>query len=111
MACFKSLSVHGLAATTVMTPFHNLSIIVYIHTSFHINLIPGVYIILIILILAFLLNSFSWTNDKSEDWSAWIEEVGSSIPDEIWTLVNPDEVVHEEFLARPTKQQIQKIKL
>jgi hypothetical protein len=68
MACFKSLSVHGLAATThslkfvtVMTPFHNLSIIVYIHTSFHINLIPGVHIILIILILAFLLTSFSWT--------------------------------------------------
>ena len=47
--------------------------------------------------------------DKPEDWSAWIEEVGSSIPDEIWSLVDPDENAHEEFLVKPTKTRVQEI--
>jgi hypothetical protein len=47
--------------------------------------------------------------DKPEDWPAWIEEVGSSIPDEIWLLVDPDGNSHEEFLAKPTKTQVQEI--
>jgi hypothetical protein len=47
--------------------------------------------------------------DKPEDWPAWIEEVGSSIPDEIWSLVDPDESVHEEFLTKPAKPKVQEI--
>lgn len=47
--------------------------------------------------------------DKPEDWPTWIEEVGSSIPDEIWSLVDPDEAVHEELLEKPTKPQVQQI--
>jgi hypothetical protein len=38
--------------------------------------------------------------DMPEDWPAWIEEVGSSVPDEIWTLVDPDEDLYEEFIQR-----------
>ena len=47
--------------------------------------------------------------DKPEDWPAWIEEVGSSIPDEIWLLVDPDGNSNEEFLAKPTKTRVQEI--
>jgi hypothetical protein len=47
--------------------------------------------------------------DKPEDWPAWIEEVGSAIPDEIWSLVDPDEDTHEEFLEKPTKPQVQEL--
>ena len=47
--------------------------------------------------------------DKPEDWPAWIEEVGSSVPDEIWLLVDPDGNSNEEFLAKPTKTRVQEI--
>lgn len=49
--------------------------------------------------------------DKPEDWPTWIEEIGSSIPDDIWSLIDPDidQDDYEEFLPKPNKPQVEEV--
>lgn len=40
--------------------------------------------------------------DRPEQWPIWIESIRGLIPDDIWPLINPDAVDHEEILQKPT---------
>jgi hypothetical protein len=43
--------------------------------------------------------------DKPEDWPIWIDDIGSSVPDEIWSLVDPDLESHDEFRTSASLKQ------
>jgi hypothetical protein len=44
--------------------------------------------------------------DKPEDWPIWIDDIRGSIPDEIWSLVDPDLEAHDEFMRKPRPQNV-----
>jgi hypothetical protein len=47
--------------------------------------------------------------NKPEQWPIWIENIRGLIPDEIWPLINPDAVEHEEILQKPAMPRIQDV--
>jgi hypothetical protein len=38
--------------------------------------------------------------DKPEDWPTWIDEIRGSIPDDTWSLIDPDQTSHNELMQK-----------